>query len=52
MDGEEGGRVIVRDSWVLVQDLSLINVGSFQPTITSLMLNFLTEANELIKKDN
>lgn len=30
MDGEEGGRVIVGDPWVLVQDLSLINVGSFQ----------------------
>lgn len=29
-DGEEGGRVIVGDSWVLVQDLSLIDVGSFQ----------------------
>lgn len=30
MDEEQRGRVVVGDSWVLVQGLSLIDVGSFQ----------------------
>lgn len=53
-DGWIGTRkkVIVRESWVLVQALSLIDVGPAKPAITSLMLNFLTKANEVILKDD
>lgn len=53
-DGWIGKRekVIVRESWVLVQALTLVDVGSAKPAITFLMLNFLPKANEVISKDN